>query len=332
MVATQLMAATESTAVEVSHECSRSWCSLRRRREFPAPQRPLDPRLQADRRVAAATGYSRPGSVRTDLFRDADPVFAMPEYERHRCSAPNRPPRSIRAARGGTAHPCHLDGRGSAGVRRHHHRGAWASSSSATGSGPRKSSTALEAIAPVFAQVQARCAAEDQLRYLAEHDDLTGLHNRRALLAHLDERLDGRPRGPVSALFLDLDRLKAINDYLGHHAGDWFIRAFAERFSEETRDSRPDRPPRRRRVRGRPSRTDDAPTRPRRWRHRCRRCCASGSRSAANCSPAPSVSVSRWEFRAATRHRICCAVPTRRCSTPRTQAATRSPSSPKRCR
>lgn len=88
---------------------------------------------------------------------------------------------------------------------------------------------ALKAIASLFAQAQARVQAEDKLRYLAEHDDLTGLYNRRALLAHLDERLaDGQP-GPVSALFFDLDRLKAINDYLGHTAGDWFIRVLAER-------------------------------------------------------------------------------------------------------
>jgi diguanylate cyclase (GGDEF)-like protein len=93
---------------------------------------------------------------------------------------------------------------------------------------------ALKAIASLFAQVQARVVAEDQLRYLAEHDDLTGLHNRRALLAHLDERLRAGEAGPVSVLFLDLDRLKAINDYLGHHAGDWFIQAFAERLREET--------------------------------------------------------------------------------------------------
>ncbi len=31
---------------------------------------------------------------------------------------------------------------------------------------------------------------------------------------------------------LDLDRLKAINDYLGHTAGDWFIRVLADRFSD----------------------------------------------------------------------------------------------------
>jgi diguanylate cyclase (GGDEF)-like protein len=91
---------------------------------------------------------------------------------------------------------------------------------------------ALKAIASLFAQVQARVQAEEQLRYLAEHDDLTGLHNRRALLAHLDARLAAGQPGPVSALFFDLDRLKAINDYLGHTAGDWFIRVLAERLRE----------------------------------------------------------------------------------------------------
>jgi diguanylate cyclase (GGDEF)-like protein len=88
---------------------------------------------------------------------------------------------------------------------------------------------ALKAIASLFAQLQARIVAEDQLRFLAEHDDLTGLNNRRALLAHLDQRLAPGEPGPVSALFLDLDRLKAINDYLGHTAGDWFIRVFSKR-------------------------------------------------------------------------------------------------------
>ncbi|WP_156297438.1 putative bifunctional diguanylate cyclase/phosphodiesterase [Mycobacterium paragordonae] len=88
---------------------------------------------------------------------------------------------------------------------------------------------ALMAIASLFAQVQARVAAETQLRHLADHDDLTGLHNRRALLRHLDQRLAAGQSGPVAALFLDLDRLKTINDYLGHAAGDQFIQVFAQR-------------------------------------------------------------------------------------------------------
>jgi diguanylate cyclase len=87
---------------------------------------------------------------------------------------------------------------------------------------------ALKAIATLFAQLQARLAAEEQLQYLADHDDPTGLLNRRALLAYLDERLiDGQP-GPVAALQIDVDRLKVINDHLGQNAGDRFIKAFAD--------------------------------------------------------------------------------------------------------
>ena len=93
---------------------------------------------------------------------------------------------------------------------------------------------ALKVIASLFAQLQARVVAEEQLRFLADHDDVTGLHNRRSLLVHLGERLSpGRP-GPVATLFFDLDRLKAINDYLGHTAGDQFIRVMSERLKAGT--------------------------------------------------------------------------------------------------
>jgi diguanylate cyclase (GGDEF)-like protein len=88
---------------------------------------------------------------------------------------------------------------------------------------------ALEAVASLFAQFQARIAAEERLQYLVNHDDLTALHNRRALMAYLSERLAaGRP-APVSVLYLDLDRLKSINDCFGHTAGDWLIQVVAER-------------------------------------------------------------------------------------------------------
>jgi diguanylate cyclase (GGDEF)-like protein len=87
----------------------------------------------------------------------------------------------------------------------------------------------LEAVACMFAGVQARTAAEQKLRYLADHDDLTGLRNRRALVAHLADRLAAGQPGPVPMLYFDLDRLKAINDCFGHTVGDWFIQIFAER-------------------------------------------------------------------------------------------------------
>src|ERR1700741_3575176 len=87
----------------------------------------------------------------------------------------------------------------------------------------------LGAVATLFAQLQARIAAEERLRFLAEHDDLTGLHNRRSLIAHLSARLTAGCPGPVAVLSLDLDRLKSINDYFGHAAGDRYLRISAER-------------------------------------------------------------------------------------------------------
>ena len=84
----------------------------------------------------------------------------------------------------------------------------------------------LETVASLFAQFQARISAEQRLRHLAEHDDGTGLRNRRALLAHLSDRLASQQPGPVAGVGIHLDRLKAINDS-GHAAGDWFIKSFA---------------------------------------------------------------------------------------------------------
>jgi diguanylate cyclase len=87
----------------------------------------------------------------------------------------------------------------------------------------------LGAVASLFAQLQARIAAEEWIYYLAEHDDLTGLRNRRSVLAHLSDRLAAGRRGPVAVLYLDVDRLKSINDYFGHAAGDVYLGVFAAR-------------------------------------------------------------------------------------------------------
>ncbi len=190
---------------------------------------------------------------------------------------------------------------------------------------------ALKAIASLFAQVQPGWSPKDQLRYLAEHDDLTGLSNRRALLAHLDERLrTGRP-GPVSALFLDLDRLKAINDYLGHHAGDWFIRTFAERLREETGEAD---------VIARLGGGDVSwwfprlrwvPPRPSRWRTGCKHCCVNALQSVAKCSPAQSVSAFALGSRDATPPPICCAAADQAVLNAKNAGGNKSRSSPTRC-
>ncbi|MFG3701573.1 GGDEF domain-containing protein [Micromonospora sp. NPDC047620] len=64
-------------------------------------------------------------------------------------------------------------------------------------------------------------------QYDAAHDDLTGLLNRRAILAHLEKQLDAAR--PVSVALLDLDDFKGINDTHGHDAGDAALTEAARR-------------------------------------------------------------------------------------------------------
>jgi diguanylate cyclase (GGDEF)-like protein len=85
---------------------------------------------------------------------------------------------------------------------------------------------AMQAVASMLMQLQARIDAEDQTEYNAHHDDLTGLPNRRALIRELKRRLDhGRS---TAVLVVDLDRFKVMNDFLGHASGDKLLVTLAE--------------------------------------------------------------------------------------------------------
>ncbi len=77
----------------------------------------------------------------------------------------------------------------------------------------------------------------DDARDEAQRDPLTGLHNRRALMARIAEALtEARQRHlPLSLIFLDLDHFKAINDRHGHLIGDACLRILAERVQSELR-------------------------------------------------------------------------------------------------
>lgn len=78
---------------------------------------------------------------------------------------------------------------------------------------------------------------ETRLRHQAMTDDLTGLHNRPALIERLQHRLDEPHReNGVAALFIDLDGFKMINDGLGHDAGDDLLVEVARRLSDVLRD------------------------------------------------------------------------------------------------
>ena len=65
----------------------------------------------------------------------------------------------------------------------------------------------------------------------------SGLKNRRCLETHLGTLLDSPCGGPLSAMILDLDGFKAINDRYGHDAGDRVLRCFAARAKEMIRET-----------------------------------------------------------------------------------------------
>ncbi len=80
---------------------------------------------------------------------------------------------------------------------------------------------------------------EEQIRYLAFHDPLTGVGNLRAFRDKLSETLvlARRRDAIVALLFVDLDRFKRINDTYGHRAGDEVLREIARRLSSAVRES-----------------------------------------------------------------------------------------------
>ncbi|HTR89319.1 MAG TPA: sensor domain-containing diguanylate cyclase, partial [Solirubrobacteraceae bacterium] len=73
----------------------------------------------------------------------------------------------------------------------------------------------------------------------ALHDPLTKLPNRLLLMDRAHQALARlhRSRGPIAIIFIDLDRLKAINDNLGHAVGDQVLIGVAERLAHTMRDS-----------------------------------------------------------------------------------------------
>jgi len=82
-----------------------------------------------------------------------------------------------------------------------------------------------------------RTDAERQVAYLAYHDALTGLANRRSLTEHLPAEVGraGRTGSTVALLYLDLDGFKDVNDTHGHDTGDQLLVAIVRRLREHVR-------------------------------------------------------------------------------------------------
>ncbi len=89
----------------------------------------------------------------------------------------------------------------------------------------------------VLAALRRAERTEAELRYLADHDSLTGLLDRRRFRAELDQYVSFSARygGRGAVMIIDIDGLKGINDTLGHHAGDNLIRQVAGVMRERVR-------------------------------------------------------------------------------------------------
>ena len=89
----------------------------------------------------------------------------------------------------------------------------------------------------VMEDIGSRKHAESTIRRLAYYDALTGLPNRRLFMDRFGLAVAGAQRKGISIalLYLDVDRLKNVNDSLGHAVGDALIRAVGERVSNTVR-------------------------------------------------------------------------------------------------
>lgn len=91
----------------------------------------------------------------------------------------------------------------------------------------------------LFSDISQRKAAEAHIEYLAHYDSLTNLPNRALFADRLKHALvtGSRNQKKTALLFLDLDKFKAVNDAMGHLAGDLLLQSVAERLKSCVRVS-----------------------------------------------------------------------------------------------
>ena len=93
-------------------------------------------------------------------------------------------------------------------------------------------------IASLVQDVTERLNTERTIHYMAHHDALTGLPNRRLMQDRLNQAIlqARRRQRHVGVMFIDLDRFKIVNDTLGHETGDFVLRDIGMRLAQLVRE------------------------------------------------------------------------------------------------
>jgi len=93
-------------------------------------------------------------------------------------------------------------------------------------------------VASLVQDITERLNTERTIHYMAHHDTLTGLPNRRLMQDRLNQAIlqARRQQKHVALLFLDLDRFKLVNDTLGHETGDYVLRDIAKKLNSVVRE------------------------------------------------------------------------------------------------
>lgn len=102
----------------------------------------------------------------------------------------------------------------------------------------RNSSGRITHYVGIFSDISKLKKSQEQLEFIAHHDDLTKLPNRLLFNARLEHAIKRakRNRQLIAVMFLDLDRFKQVNDSLGHSAGDRLLVEVANRLTGQLRE------------------------------------------------------------------------------------------------
>lgn len=103
----------------------------------------------------------------------------------------------------------------------------------------RDGNGAIHSVVGVTRDITRRRQTEQELHYIAYHDGLTGLYNRKAFIELLENEIKyaQRYQSGLALLFIDLNKFKQVNDTFGHEVGDLLLKAVAERLKVGVRET-----------------------------------------------------------------------------------------------